>query len=203
MSVQKIVVIGGSAGGFEALISLVSQFTVPFPAAILVVLHLSPDYPSQLPNLLGRKSALAVTYARHGEELKQEHIYVAPPDQHVILEDGIIRLSHGPKENHARPAIDPLFRTAAENYRSHAIGVILSGALNDGTAGMIAIKRHGGIAIVQDPQEARFTSMPFSAINQEHPDYILSLSDIAPTLNRLVGDGAASQEGGKSYVHTP
>lgn len=203
MSARDIVVIGASAGGVEALTQVVAALPASFPAALFVVVHIPATYPSLLPEILSRQSALPAGPAVDGEAIQKGRIYVAPPDHHLLLQDSVMRLSHGPKENYCRPAIDPLFRSAAENYGARVAGVVLSGALYDGTAGLIAIKRAGGVAIAQDPNEARFASMPQSAISRDHPDYILPLSEVAVTLVRLARETPSENEhGGEIHAGT-
>lgn len=185
MPAHPIVVIGASAGGVQPLLELAASLPADLPAALAVVLHIGRQ-PSILPELLASRGALPARHARDGEPLQAGTIYVAPPDEHLLLEDGAVRLSRGPRENHARPAIDPLFRTAALHYRERAIGVLLSGALDDGAAGLAAIKQSGGRAIVQDPATAFDPSMPLSALASLDVDHCLAPQAIGPTLCRLV-----------------
>ncbi len=195
MCEQSLVVIGASAGGVQALIELVSELPASFAAAVFVVVHTPANHRSLLPKVLNVHSRLPAVHASDGETILPGHIYVAPPDRHLLVEQGVMRLTHGPKENHSRPAADPLFRSAAQAYGPCAIGVVLSGALYDGTAGLIAIKRHGGAAITQDPDEAQYASMPKSAISRDHPDYILPIAEIASTLVRLLKEAPYPQKG--------
>ena len=162
--VREIVVIGASAGGIEALSALLALLPADFPAAILVVVHISADSPGVLPSILARAGVLPVETAKDGVAILPGRVYVAPPDRHLLLEPGSIRVTRGPKENRFRPAIDPLFRSAAQAYGEQVIGVVLSGSLDDGTAGLWAIKDRGGLAIVQEPSEAAYPSMPLSAL---------------------------------------
>jgi len=185
MRSKHIVVIGASAGGLEALRALVGALDPDFAAPICVVLHTSPQSPGLLDGILTRSGKLEATNAINGERLQPGHIYVAPPDFHLVIEPGIVRVTKGPRENRFRPAIDPLFRSAGQVYGPAAIGVILTGSLDDGTDGLSAIKRLGGCAIVQDPMEALFPSMPQHAIDHVEVDYILPLAQIAPMLVRL------------------
>jgi two-component system chemotaxis response regulator CheB len=156
------------------------------PATVFVVLHISPQSPSMLPTILNRSSSLAATHPTDGTHIKHRHIYVAPPDHHMILEKDHIRIVRGPKENRHRPAVDTLFRSAASVYGPRVVGVILTGSLDDGTAGLLAVKRQGGIAVVQDPKDAIYPSMPQSAIEHVKIDSILPLADIASMLVTLV-----------------
>src|SRR5262249_53671611 len=146
-----------------ALSSLCRDLPQNFPAAIFIVMHVSPNYPSLLPDLLARSGKLPVRHGVSGEPIRLGRIYVAPPDHHMVLEADRIRITKGPKENRSRPAVDTLFRSAAYAYGPRAIGVVLTGTLDDGTAGLWAIKDRGGITIIQDPEEAEHASMPLNA----------------------------------------
>lgn len=181
---RDIVVIGASAGGVASLWHLVQGLPTNLPAAIFVVFHISAKYPSLLPKIL-QSGKLATVHAVDGTEIEPGHIYVAPPDRHLLIKPHHMQVVFGPKQNRFRPAIDPLFRTAALAYGERVVGVVLSGALNDGTAGLISIKQQGGIVIAQDPKEAMFSSMPESAIKHADVDYILPVADIASVLVNL------------------
>lgn len=187
-----IIVIGASIGGLVALRRLFARLPAGLPAAILAVMHIG-SRESLLPELLAPHSALPVRHARDGDAIAPGTVLIAPPDRHLLVEAGHVCLSHGPKENFARPAVDPLFRSAAIAYRRQAIGVILTGNLDDGTVGLQAIKAYGGTAIVQDPQEAEAPSMPASAIEHVDVDFCLTLDDIAATLVRLVDTALPAQ----------
>src|SRR5437660_3614276 len=190
---HDIVVVGASAGGVEALATLVSTLPPRLPAAIFVVLHISAHSPSFVPDILDRSGLLETVQASDGMEIKHGRIYVAPPDHHMLVGHGYVRVVRGPKENRHRPAIDPLFRSAALAYGRQVVGVVLTGALDDGTAGLYAIKQRGGIAIVQNPKEALYPSMPRSALEHVNIDYCLSLSDIGPRLERLAHQQAGEE----------
>lgn len=190
---RDTIVIGASAGGVQALSTLVAQLPPDLPAAVLIVLHVPADVPSLLPSILERNSKLPVAHAVNGEELKHGRIYVAPPDNHFLIEDGHVKLVHGPKENLHRPSIDALFRSAARWAGPRTIGVVLTGARDDGRTGMRAIKQRGGIAIVQDPFEAPFPSMPMSVMQDIKVDYSMPLNEIAPLLNKLAHETAAEE----------
>jgi two-component system, chemotaxis family, protein-glutamate methylesterase/glutaminase len=185
MANRDTIVIGASAGGVKALAQLISDLPADLPAAVFIVLHIPADAPSFLPTILARDSKLLVTHAKNGEQIKPGHVYVAPPDQHLLIERNIVKLVRGPKENLHRPSIDILFRSAARWAGSRSIGVILTGARDDGKVGMRAIKQRGGMTIVQDPSEAPFPSMPMSVMQDIKVDYSLPLRDIGPLLHEL------------------
>jgi len=182
----KIIVVGTSAGGVEALQVIARGLPGDLSAAILVVLHCSPQGPNLLPDILGRAGPVAVAAAVDGALIESGKIYIAPPDHHMLVNGNRISLSKGPKENRARPAIDPLFRTAAAAYGSSVIGVILTGGLDDGTAGLSAVKESGGTTVVQDPADALYSSMPTSALKYVGADHTVPLVEIAPLLALLV-----------------
>ena len=185
MPSRDIVVIGASAGGVEALIALVRELPPDLPAAIFVVLHVPPYAVSHLPAILSRSGPLSAVHARHGEVIVPGRIYVAPPDRHLLVRLGRVELYRGPRENHSRPAVDPLFRSAARAYGPRVVGVVLSGALYDGSAGLMAVKGRGGMAVVQDPAEAAVSSMPRSALRVVEADHVLPVADIGAMLARL------------------
>jgi two-component system, chemotaxis family, protein-glutamate methylesterase/glutaminase len=187
---RHLVVIGASAGGIEALRQLVAGLPADFPAAIAIVLHTSPQSPGVLPEILRRSGHLEAVSPTGSARLRRGWIYVAPPDFHLVIEPGHARVAKGPRENRFRPAIDPLFRSAAQVYGPNAIGVVLTGNLDDGAAGLWAIKQLGGVAVVQDPGDAMFPSMPQSALEYVNADYVLPLSDIPPVLVRLTATPA-------------
>lgn len=194
MNRHKIIVIGASAGGVEALTKLVASLPADLPAAIFVVLHVSPEGTSVLPRILNRAGPLQAMHPKHGQAIEPGRIYVAPPDFHLLVKRGYIHLARGPQENRHRPAIDPLFRTAARAYGPLVIGVVLSGSLDDGTAGLLAIKMRGGVAIVQDPDDAYFSGMPRSAIENVEVNYILPASEIAPVLEELASQSLSEEK---------
>jgi len=193
---KDIVVIGTSAGGINALQTLLAALPAEFPAAMFIVLHSSADAPGVLAPLLDAAGPLPVTYARHGDSIEPRRVYVAPPDHHLIIVPGKVELSRGPRENRFRPAIDPLFRSAAQTYGPRVIGVILTGGLDDGTNGLLTIKQLGGTAVVQDPSEALAPSMPLSALRHVKVDYTVRLAELAPLLVRLAATPADAVEGG-------
>ncbi len=199
VSSSKIVVIGASAGGIEALGELVRGLEPGFGAPILVVVHVTPDAPSLLPKILARAGTVQTKTAVDGERVENGMLYVAPPDRHLIIEaDGTLRTPRGPRENRHRPAVDPLFRSAALAYGSNAIGVILSGSLDDGTAGLLAIEDRGGITMVQDPEEAAYPGMPESALAYVKVDHVLPVKDIARQLAISVNEARPVEEEGST-----
>ena len=174
---NRIIVAGASQGGVQALRRLAAGLPRGFTAPVLMVLHVGASE-SILPSILNDLAGLPASHAKDGEPILPGRIYVAPPDRHLLVARVRLELSHGPRENWARPAIDPLFRTAAEWWGPAVVGVVLSGALNDGTSGLYEIKRRGGLAIVQDPAEAEAPSMPKSALDNVPVDYRLPVSEI-------------------------
>jgi two-component system chemotaxis response regulator CheB len=180
-----VVVIGASAGGVEALRNLVRALPGDFAAPLLVVLHVPASGTSVLPEILDRAGPLRARHAEDGGEIENGRIYIAPPNRHLLIDGGRLALTQGPRENGHRPAIDPLFRSAALAFGSSSAGVVLSGTLDDGTAGLHAIKQAGGATLVQDPDEALYASMPSSAIAYVRPDYVQPIADLAATLVRL------------------
>ena len=185
MGSSSIIVIGASAGGVRALTSLAAALPETLSAPVLIVLHIGANR-SELPALLTAAGPLPATHAKDGETILPGHIYVAPPDRHMIVADGRLRLLRGPKENCARPAVDPLFRSVAEGYGPDAVGVILTGNLNDGALGLFEIKQRGGVAIAQDPNDAAYPEMPSSAACHVALDYCLPLAEIPALLVELV-----------------
>jgi two-component system, chemotaxis family, protein-glutamate methylesterase/glutaminase len=192
---REIIVVGTSAGGVEALMKLVGALPGDFPGSVFVVQHTSPDSPNLLAGILARAGQLPARLARDGETFLPSHVYVAPADHHLLLDRGrVTRVTRGPKENRFRPAVDPLFRSAARVYGAGVVGVVLTGGLDDGTAGLLDIKRRGGTAVVQDPRDALYPSMPQSALRHVEVDHCLPVDEIGPLLVRLAGEPA--EEGG-------
>jgi two-component system chemotaxis response regulator CheB len=181
----KLVVIGASLGGVKALQRIAADLPASFPVPVVIVLHIGANN-STLPELLAAAGPNTAAHAQNGEPLRAGHLTVAPPGQHLLVNDGSLRLTQGAKENWARPAIDPLFRSAALSFGARAIGVVLTGNLDDGTAGLQAIKSCGGIAIVEDPMTAFAPSMPASALESVAVDYVLSIEAIGNQLQDLV-----------------
>lgn len=182
---HDIVVVGASAGGVEALRRLVASLPSGFGASVFVVLHLPINAHSALPQIMARAGCVPVRHAADSEEPVRGTIYVAPPDVHLLLRPGTMQLSHGPTENGHRPAIDPLFRSAAASYGPRVIGVVLSGVLDDGAAGLLAISQSGGITVVQDPDDALYPAMPLAALQSVPVDVVAPVDEIGQTLSRL------------------
>jgi two-component system, chemotaxis family, protein-glutamate methylesterase/glutaminase len=195
MPERSIIVIGCSVGGVEALQKLVAGLPHDLPPAIFVVLHIGPQTRSVLPEILSRAGRLPARHPRQGETIRRSHIYVAPPDQHLIIENNRIVLSRGPKENRHRPAVDPLFRSAARAYGRQVIGIVMTGSLDDGTMGLLTIKKAGGTAIVQDPEDAVCSDMPRSAMQHVKVDYVLPVTEIPAVLAELVPQPVSSGNG--------
>jgi two-component system, chemotaxis family, protein-glutamate methylesterase/glutaminase len=182
---NRIVVIGASAGGLDALRVVVSGLPSDFATPVCVVVHSAPHAPGLVGDILDRAGSLAAANAADRERLQSGRIHVAPPDMHLVVEPGRLRVTRGPRENGFRPAVDPLFRSVAQVYGPGAIGVVLSGGLDDGTAGLWAIKQLGGIAIVQDPADAMVPDMPHNAMRHVNVDHVVRADEIAPLLVRL------------------
>jgi two-component system, chemotaxis family, protein-glutamate methylesterase/glutaminase len=183
---RDIIVIGASAGGVTALKTLFHDFNPNVPVSIFVALHFPPNAVSMLPDILGLQTPMSVSHALDGEPIRPGHVYVAPPDHHLVVEFGHMHLTRGPKENRSRPAVNPLFRSAALAYGERVIGIVMSGILDDGTAGLWEIKRRGGIAVVQSPDDAEWKQMPNSAIANVRVDYQESAAKIGELLSSLI-----------------
>ena len=184
-----IVVVGASAGGVDALKLLVSGLPLDFPGAMVIVLHLAAGAPSVLAQILDRECGLPVLTARDGDRLQGGVVYIGPPDRHVELAGDVVRLTDGPPQNRHRPSIDHLFASCAP-LRARVIGVVLSGALDDGAEGLAAIRASGGAAVVQDPVSAEFPGMPSSALLAVPDALVLPLDQLAAGLVRLCGGTA-------------
>ncbi|HET9979584.1 MAG TPA: chemotaxis protein CheB [Ktedonobacterales bacterium] len=198
---HDIVTLGASAGGIEALTTLVCNLPRNIPAAFFVVVHIPAEAPSVLAEILDRAGPLPASIARDRAPIERGHIYVAPPDHHLLLTPVAMRLTRGPSENRHRPAIDPLFRSAALSFGPRVVGVVLSGALNDGTAGLLAIKRAGGVTMVQDPTTAAFPSMPSSALTYVPVDWCLHVPALAKQIVALAHGHQGEQAERKGAVH--
>jgi two-component system chemotaxis response regulator CheB len=201
MPTVPIVVVGASAGGLVALRALLKDCAATVPAAIFIVWHVAPHSPSMLPELLQSETALTVAHARDGEPICAGRVYVAPPDRHMLLDEGSVRVTRGPKENRFRPSIDALFRSAAYHYGPQVIGVVLTGLLDDGTAGMWAIKDRGGITVVQDPADAANPAMPSNVIANMQVDYQVPVAGMCALIARLVQTLCGIKEGAAVSDH--
>jgi two-component system chemotaxis response regulator CheB len=180
------IVIGASAGGLEVLKKLFSRLPADLPVPVFVAMHVAAYQQSYLPEILTNVGSLPAIHPQDGEKIQNGMVYVAPPDHHLLIDDSYVAVKRGPKENGFRPSIDALFRSAAYSHGPGAIGVVLSGALHDGASGLWSIKRLGGIAIVQDPFEAEYASMPRSALEYVEADYTVRSTEIGALLARLV-----------------
>jgi two-component system chemotaxis response regulator CheB len=196
---HDLIVIGGSAGSVDAVCLLAAALPADLPAAVCVVVHQPPHAPSRLPEILARVGSLPAVPARDGAPLRPGTIHVAVPDQHLLVvrdgDAGMIRLVRGPRENRTRPAVDPLFRSAALAYGPRVVAVVLSGALDDGTAGLWAVRDRGGLAVVQDPADAAVSSMPASALAEVGADHVVPVREMAELLGRLARTPAGPEEG--------
>jgi two-component system chemotaxis response regulator CheB len=193
---HDIIVVGASAGGVEALSELFSRLPADVPASFFVVLHVSDRGTSVLPGILSRRGALPAVHPRDGDPIEPGRVYVAPPGFHLLVQRGAVRLVRGPRENGARPAVDPLFRSAAAAYGRRVVGVVLSGTLDDGTAGLHAVEARGGTAVVQDPDEAMYAGMPRSAAEHVAVDHVLPVAEIAALVVRLANTRVGEDNGG-------
>lgn len=191
---RHIIVIGAFAGGVEALTTLVRDLPPAISAAIFVTIHFPPDTSSALARILRRAGSLNAVHATDGQAIAEGTIFLAPPDNHLLLFRDSMRLYRGPRENGNRPAVDPMFRSAALAFGPKVIGFVLSGNLDDGTSGLLAIKRRGGVAVVQDPAEAMFPSMPQSAIDHVAVDHVVKLDRMASLLTELTQQAPREEE---------
>jgi two-component system, chemotaxis family, protein-glutamate methylesterase/glutaminase len=192
---RDVVVVGFSAGGVEAMVRLAAGLPRDLPAAVFVAHHFPANSVSALPSILSRAGSLPAVHAVHDQEVQPGRIYVSPPGRHMLLVENRVHLSRGPRENGHRPAVDPLFRSAARSFGPRVIGVLLSGSLDDGTVGMMAVKRHKGLTVVQDPGEALYPAMAQSAIERVGVDLVLPVQEIAQLLTRLGREPVALHEG--------
>ena len=190
---RDIIVVGASAGGVEALSNFVKSLPLDLKATIFIVLHVPPYTKSFLPEILSKLTILPVSHPADGDRFKEGNIYIAPPDHHLIIERGNVAVKKGPKENRFRPSVDALFRSAAYVYSNRVIGIVLSGALDDGSSGLWSVKRMGGIAIVQDPLEAAFPEMPVNATKSVEVDYVVPLTAMGSLIGKLSSEPASSE----------
>jgi two-component system chemotaxis response regulator CheB len=194
MPKKNIVVMGGSTGSFDVFKRVARDLPEDLDAAVFIVWHMSPNIRGILPEILNNMGPLPAKEAEDGEAMKRGMIYVARPDHHLLLENSYVRVTRGPKENLFRPAVDPLFRSAAYEYGPRAVGIITSGALDDGTSGLWSIKMHGGTTVAQDPDDAEIPSMPESAISQITIDHVVPASEIASLIVRLSKEETTPEE---------
>lgn len=190
-----VVAVGASAGGVTALTSLVQALPADLGAALLVVLHIAPTGPSLLPSILNRAGVLPASHATDGEVVEPARIYVAPPDHHLLLDGASVRVVRTPKENGVRPAVDSLFRSVARGRGRNAVGIVLSGTLDDGTAGLVAIAEAGGRTIAQNPAEAVFPGMPENAVRYANPHFVVSIGEMGELITKLVAELPDSADG--------
>ena len=190
MNKRDIVVIGASAGGVTALQRLCADLPADFPAAVFVTQHISPSARSVMPLLLSRSGPMPAESPADGDTIHKGRIYVAAPDHHLLIRPGKVLMRRGPFENRTRPSLNALFRSAAVAYGSRVIGVVLTGLLDDGTDGLIAIKAAGGLSVVQDPEDAEWPSMPRNAMKRDHVDHAVPLNAMGALLARLVEEDA-------------
>ena len=183
---RDVVLIGASAGGIDSLRRVLADLPLDLPATVLIVLHLAPTTASALPSVLGRASRLPVIAARDGMPLLSGQVIVGVPDHHLVVRDGRVHLGRGPRENGHRPAVDPMFRSAARWHREHVIAVVLSGALDDGAAGALSVRRRGGVVVIQDPGDASHAGMPNAALAAVPDAHVEPLARIGALLSRLV-----------------
>lgn len=191
---ERVFLIGGSAGSIEATRDLLSLLPSKFQAPILIVIHTAPESPGLLANVLQRSSKMLVQTAQDRVRLRSGVAHVGPPNLHLLVEDSVTRLMPGPVENRHRPAIDPLFRSASRAYGARAVGIILSGYLDDGCGGLYRIKQSGGVTIVQDPDDAIVPDMPRNAMELVDPDYVLPVAKIAELMQRLASEAVAAEQ---------
>ncbi len=185
MTAVRIVTIGGSAGAIEPLGQLVQGLPRSFSVPVFVVVHIAPSSPSVLPEILARVTPLAVAHAKDGEPISAGRIYVAPPDHHMLVRGGRVRLTRGPRENRHRPSLDTLFHSAAHEYGAATAGVVLSGSLDDGAAGLFGISRAGGVAIIQSPEDASYPGMPSAALRVVPQAHVLNPTRMGAFLARI------------------
>jgi len=200
---HDIIVIGASSGGLEPLLDIVAGLPADLPAAIFIVVHIPAEGTSRLPEILSHAGRLPASHGKDREEIQLGHIYIAPPDFHLLLHDDYMRVIRGPRENNHRPAIDPLFRSAAYSYGPRVIGIVLSGMLDDGTAGLVAVKNRGGLAVVQDPQEALFPDMPRAALAAVPVDHCVSKKEIAQVIAALTQKPIPGETGKGETMNAP
>jgi len=189
---RDIVVVGGSAGGVTPIMSLLERLPSNLPAAMAVVVHRHPFHETRLPQVLGRRCRLTVVEPLDGDPLQPGTVYVAPRDQHLVFNDGVVRLDRGPKQHRTRPAIDPLFVSASACYGPRVLGILFSGLGSDGVSGFLTIKAGGGITLVQTPSDAEFPTMPLRALRGDDVDGALSVGELGDAVASLASGGIFS-----------
>lgn len=199
----ELVVIGASAGGLVGLLTIVKALPPTLPAAVVIVMHTNSSGTTYLPDILSRASRLPVHFVKDGQPIEGGQILIAPPDFHVVVARRSLSLTRGPRENGFRPAIDPLFRTASRVFRKRVMGIILSGALDDGTYGMSVIQDNGGVTVVQDPDEAQIPSMPMTVMAAVNVDHVLKAAKIAEAIVQLTTGARASKATVKNSPKQP
>jgi len=180
-----VVAIGASAGGFHALATLLEPIPASFPSSILVVQHLDPRHKSIMGDLLGRKTKLHVKQAQHGEVLLPGFVYIAPPDEHLLVGPGKVQLAHSQLVHFSRPSIDLLFESVAGTYGSRSIAVVLSGSNRDGAAGLRTVHESGGVTMAEEPEHAEFKIMPQAAVDTGCVDLVVELAEMGSLLTNL------------------
>jgi two-component system, chemotaxis family, protein-glutamate methylesterase/glutaminase len=197
---RDILIVGTSAGGFDALVFLAKGFQPDFPASVLITIHLPSDFPSSLDGILSRSGPLPATFAADRQALKKGRMYIAPPGRHLIVDGDQLSLGVGPRENNARPAIDPMLRSAALCCGHRSVGVVLTGTLSDGASGLRILGVCGGITVVQDPRDAAFPEMPLMALERASPDHVVHLANMPALLENLVRRPAAKPKAAPATV---
>jgi two-component system chemotaxis response regulator CheB len=190
MANRDVLAIGASAGGFDAFRRLVRELPANFPASVLIAIHLPSEFPSAFDAILTQAGPLPASFANDGEAMKQGRIYLAPRERHLLVDGDRLRLGIGPRENNARPSIDPLFRSVALSCGPRAIGAVLTGTLGDGASGLQALQTCGGVTVVQDPSDADFPEMPAAALSRVRPDHVVSLAAMPALFDKLVREPA-------------
>ncbi|MGH6671308.1 MAG: chemotaxis protein CheB [Xanthobacteraceae bacterium] len=202
MANRDVLAIGTSAGGVQALLFLARNFPSDFPASVLITIHLPSHVRSSLDQILSRAGPLPAVFASDGETIRRAHIYIAPPDRHLLLDGDRLALGSGPRENNSRPAIDPMLRSAAVCCGARAVGVVLTGTLGDGASGLWAVRQCGGLTVVQDPHDAAFPEMPLTALNRTKADHVVRLAHMPALLASLAhqpAGEAAPRPSGVAY----
>jgi two-component system, chemotaxis family, protein-glutamate methylesterase/glutaminase len=191
MPLRDLLAIGTSAGGIDALCRLAREFPKDFPASVLVVIHLSAHFGSSLDEILTHEGRLPAVFAKDGMPLEHGRIYIAPLGSHLLAAGDALRLDHGPRENNARPSIDPMFRSVALSRASRSVGAVLTGSLGDGASGLHTLHDRGGITVVQDPQDAAYSDMPEAVLKEFKPHHVVSLAAMPTLFGELIAQPVA------------